>query len=278
MLSVLLLQVLLGAPPSRPAASSFLIFGEGQRWVVLSDKGELVAKLEIPPGVPRDVREAEISDDGELVAFAAFEPAVENVSLFLWNRLTGEVRRIGGTRGFHAAPSFSPDRQRLVFAHHPNKGGPPGMHMEGSFAQLYEQDLTTDKVRALTEAPGCHMKSTVRGDRVIYAHADCHGGRRLEILTNGVTRPLSVLSDLHGEPRLSRDGKRLVATRVAGDILQIVEVALAGKKPARVAFSGMRVGNDFRPAFLADGRLIFQLAGAVNVIERNGILKVVTQY
>lgn len=277
MLSVLVFNVLLGAPPGLPPAS-YLIFGEGRRWVLVSSAGEVAAVLEIPPSVPQDVREAEVSGDGELVVFAAFETAKENSSLFLWVRSTGEVRRIGAALGFHAAPSFSPDRHWLVFAHHPTKGGPPGTHMDGSFAQLYEQNLTTDSLRALTDAPGCHMKSTVRGDRIIYAHADCHGGRRLEVLADGTPRPLSLFSDLHGEPRLSRDGKRLVATRVAGDSLQILEIDLNERKPARVAFSGMRVGSEFRPAFLDNGRIVFQLAGSVNLIEPDGRLKVIAKY
>jgi hypothetical protein len=32
----------------------------------------------------------------------------------------------------------------------------------------------------------------------------------------------------------------------------------------------MRVGDRFRPAFLEDGRVIFQIAGKVQVVGKNG--------
>jgi Tol biopolymer transport system component len=198
------------------------------------------------------------------------DPTAQNVMLFRWDRFAKTAERIGDKQGFHGAPVFSADGTRIRFAHHPDKGGPPGFHKEGAFAQLYEQELATGTLRKLTDTPGCHMESTGSDARLYFAHANCMGGRRIEVLSAGKALALTQFDDHHGEPRISKDGKRLIVTKVVGDVLTLLELDPSGKKKERTLWSGMRVGDRFRPAFLEDGRVIFQIAGKVQVVGKNG--------
>ncbi len=196
------------------ACGQFLVFGEGKSWLILNDVGEVHRAISaFPAGIPSDVREVAVNAEGSRIAVTAMLPSAQNVMLFLWDVDSGAVSQIGDSVGFHAAPTFSKDGRHLIFAHHPKKGGPPGAHEAGSFAQLYQQDLQTLELKALTNSRGCHMSSAERNGRIYFAHANCVGGRRLELLEAGKERPLTEFDEHHGEPSLSRNGEALLFTR-----------------------------------------------------------------
>lgn len=248
----------------------FLVFGEGSNWLVLNDRGEVHRAIAaFPAAIPPQVREVAVSPDGTRLAVTALSPSVQNVMLFLWSLDSDSVKQIGDTVGFHAAPVFSRDGRRIVFAHHPRKGGPPGAHEEGSFAQLYEQDLQTLELKALTASRGCHMGSVEGRGRLYFAHANCLGGRRIEVLEAGSERPLTDFAEHHGEPSLSPDGATLVFTREQGDDIELGALSLKkpGAKPARL-WMGPRRGVRFSPQYLHDGTLMFQNGETVFALVR----------
>ena len=249
----------------RLLVAQFLVFGAGSSWLILNDRGDVHRVIAaFPPGIPPQVREVAVSPDGTRVAVTALLPSAQNVMLFLWSLDSDSVSQIGDAVGFHAAPTFSRDGRRIVFAHHPRKGGPPGAHEEGSFAQLYEQDLQTLELKALTASRGCHMSSAEGTGRLYFAHANCVGGRRIEVLEGGTERALTDFGDHHDQPSLSPDGKTLVFTRERDDDIELQALSLKkpGAKPKRL-WIGPRKGVRFSPQYLRDGTLLFQNGEAV---------------
>lgn len=250
--------------------AQFLVFGDGPNWLILNERGEVHrAFTGFPAGIPTQVREVAVSPDGTRLAVTAFSPVDQNVMLYLWQLEGGSVSRIGDAVGFHAAPSFSRDGKRIVFAHHPKKGGPPGAHEEGSYAQLYEQNLETLELKALTASSGCHMGSVDGRGRLYFAHSNCLGGRRLEVLEAGVERPLTDFREHHGEPSLSADGATLVFTREREDDIELQTLSLKTPraKPTRL-WMGPRRGTRFSPQFLRDGTVMFQNGETVFALIR----------
>ena len=248
-----------------------LVFGGGRRWVILDGNGGLVRTIrDFPPGIPNDVRDLAITADGARVAVTAYLPSAQNVMLFLWDTKTGAAQQIGDAVGFHAAPSFSADGMKLVFAHHPKKGGPPGQHEGGSYAQLWEQHLLTLEMKALTSSSGCHMESSRVGERIYFSHADCRGGRRIEVLQSGREQPLTQFEDHHGEPSLSLDARRLVFTHGEGDEIELQELSLTSARPLqpKTIWHGARLGSRLRPQYIQDGRVAFQNGENIYIATR----------
>lgn len=257
MLALPLLLAALAAGPVEHYA-----FGFERDWVVLDSTGSIVRRLSLTQaGLPEDVRDAAISSDGKLVAVAAFSHQQKNVMLYLWDLESDAVLQIGEKQGFHAAPSFSADGKWLTFAHHATLGGPMGVHQPREYAQLCRQSLTDGGVDALTSSDGCHMESFSRSGMAIYmAHADCKGGKRIELLRKdgGVTQ-LSDFVDHHAEPSLSADGKWLVVSKVVGDFLEIVELSAARPSKRETLWKGTRKEQRFRPQYLGASRdVVFQ--------------------
>ncbi len=258
MIALIAAGLVAGTASSIPA--QHFIFGSGSRWVVLDDAGRIVRRIDaLPTGMPDEAREAAVSLDGTKIVWAAADQNAQNVMLFLWDTVANTARRVGDQEGFHAAPAFAPSGKSITFAHHPRKGGPPGMHQEGSYAALYEQDLETWVLRARTDEPGCHMESSSTPDAIYFAHADCLGGRRIEVLQDGKATPLTDFAEHHGEPRISVDGRTLVATRRTGDDVEILKFSVSKPNVKTTLWRGRGIGSSLRPALLRSGDLVFQV-------------------
>jgi len=257
-------------------ATEHYAFGAERDWVVLDSSGAIVRRLAVVhPALPEDVRDAAVSRDGKRLAVAAFSPAAENVMLYLWDLEAGSVVQVGEKQGFHAAPSFSADGKWLTFAHHATLGGPVGMHEAREYAQLYRQELEEGApAEALTSNDGCHMESFSRSGAPVYlAHADCKGGRRIEVLREdaGVTL-LSDFVDRHGEPSLSADGRWLVVSKVVGDSLEIVELNASEAGKRETLWKGTRKEFRIRPRYLGASRdVVFQNGLAIiRILRKSG--------
>lgn len=242
---------------------AFLFDGE---CVVLDKNGTAVAQLNLKTipelSTPSDV---DVSPDGTRLAVTAWSAEVNNTLLFELTLATRAVRRIGEAKGFHAAPSYSRDGLWIQFAHHATLGGPVGMHELRQYAQLYRQRSDGSSApEQLTTSEGCHMESaSVRGDAIYFAHSNCKGGRRIELLTAGREAPITTFESHLGEPDLSLDGRWLVATRVTGDLLEIVELNLAHPETTQTLWSSTRSREQFRPHYSGSGRAVVFQNGAV---------------
>lgn len=271
-MSALLVAAFLAAAPG-PRDES-LAFGWGSDWVVVDSAGAIVRRFKAKhPDIPEQVRDLAMSRDGKLVVVAAFSEKAGNVVLYLWSLADGVVQQVGGSVGFHAAPQFSADGKWLTFAHHATLGGPAGMHETGAYAQLFRQALVPSLgvPEALTSSDGCHMESSsISGSVIYFAHANCRGGRRIEALRDGQEKPITSFDDRLGEPSLSADGRWLLATKIHGDVLEIVELDLKAATPQpRSLWTGARLDERFRPQYLGSSRdVVFQKGLEVLVLRR----------
>jgi hypothetical protein len=168
----------------------------------------------------------------------------------------------------------------VQFAHHATLGGSVGMHEARAYAQLYRQRADgSEPPMQLTTSDGCHMESTsAAGEKLFFAHADCRGGRRLEMLVAGKEQRVTEFDSHLGEPALSSDGRTLVATRVVGDALEIVELSPSSPTKLTVLWKGTRFRDQFRPRYLGSRRdVVFQNGRDVFRLERSGPSVTVTK-
>ncbi|MCC6337321.1 MAG: PD40 domain-containing protein [Myxococcales bacterium] len=249
--------VALGADPVR-----HFLFGGGEHWVLTDVDGAVVKKLGKPPG-DRLMQDAVVSADGKLVVFTAHDKAVNNVLLYAWNLDAGEVRRIGAKEGFHGGPAFSGDEKWVTFAHNPT--GYTAKH-----AQVHRVRPTGEEMTLLGKDDGCHLWSaSARAEGEWYVtHAEGKGTAGIERWRNGKHEQLTPATMVDGEPTLSRDGKRLLFTRIAGDGVELLELPLATGKP-RALWKGERHGITFRPRFAKDEKtVLFQDGSGVYRLQQ----------
>lgn len=145
------------------------------------------------------------------------------------------------------------------------------MHEARAYAQLGRQRLEAGApVEMLTSSDGCHMESAPREGRVYFAHSSCSGGRRIEVFENGKETALTAFDSQLGEPSVSFDGKWLVASRVVGDRVEIVELQIAKPKALNVVWSGMRGPERFHPVYIDSRRsLVFQNGAMLHKLDRS---------
>ena len=112
------------------------------------------------------------------------------------------------------------------------------------------------------------MESSAFQDRLVYSHADCLGGRRIEMIRrSGEVTALTSYEAHHGEPSLAADGKRLVFTVDRGDDIEFAELRLGSAGKPVTLWRGPREGVRFRPQYLSDGRVMFQNGTRVLLID-----------
>jgi len=262
----MLVIVALGAGGEGP--HSLYMFDD--QCVVIDATGKPARQVDLKKLGLKSVTDADVSPDGQRILITAWSDEAKNTVLFEYDFRTEVVRRRGEAAGFHAAPSYSPDGKWLQFAHHPTLGGPVGMHEARAYAQLFRERADGSSAPAqLTTSDGCHMESTSLGERVFFAHSNCRGGRRIEVLSDGKEKAITDFDSHLGEPALSSDGRRLVATRVVGDTLEIVEFDPAAPTKIVRLWNGTRFRDQFRPRYLGSSRdVVFQNGREVYRLER----------
>lgn len=264
-----MLQVLVIAALATASEPHSLFLFEDQ-CVVVDANGKIAREVDLKQAGLSRISDADVNPAGTRILITAWSDTANNTVLFELDVATGALERRGEAIGFHAAPSYSRDGKQ--FAHHPTLGGPVGMHEARAYAQLYRQSADgKEPPMKLTTSDGCHMESTTSsGAELFFAHANCRGGRRIEVLTAGKEQAVTEFDSHLGEPALSADGK-LVATRVIGDTVEIVE--LDPKRPTKlvVLWKGTRFRDQFRPRYLGKHRnVVFQNGRDVFRLERAG--------
>ncbi len=249
-----LLALAFGAAP----VHAFRIAGE---WVVLDDRGQLVARYAHVSDEP--IFDGDVVPDG---SFFVFSLAGEGGPgrLVKWKVGTPKLEMFVEERGFYGAPRFSRDGSWLFVAHYPLSGGPPGEHATMEYAQLYRINVESRQMQKLTASNGCHMSSFSNdGRELVFGHSTCKGQKYIERLTasgslvstnfQAETRVVET-GGLLDEPVLSTDGATLVFSRTNGSMVELV--ALVGKK-LRVLFAGPSQGA-LRTVVTAQNEVLFQ--------------------
>lgn len=260
--------IVAGALASAGDAHSLFLFDD--QCVVLDASGKVSQQVDLKKAGFTRISDADVNPAGTRILVTAWSDEANNTVLFELDLATGGVERRGESIGFHAAPSYSRDGKWIQFAHHPTLGGPVGMHEARAYAQLYRQSADGKEAPTkLTTSDGCHMESTSSsGEKLYFAHANCRGGRRIEVLVAGKEQPVTEFESHMGEPSLSADGKVIVVTRVVGDGLEIIELDATSRK-ARQLWSGTRFQDQFRPRYLGKTRdVVFQNGREVFRLER----------
>lgn len=215
------------------AATTPLVFGENGHFAVVSRAGQLVRRVGMLCG--RQPLELALSSDHESAAFTAREEQVENTLLYACR--AGELRLLGERVGYHANPAFSPDGVWVYFAHHPKKGGPPGLHEPGANAQLYRVRFDGSSLEALTSDRGCKQGPQVLASgSVLYVHATCHGPKSVEVMTlkDRRSRKLSDFAS-YNSPDLSPRGESVLASEQTLATMNVVVLGLKGE-PKKLLF------------------------------------------
>lgn len=234
------------------------MFGRPGEWYVVSRSGELLSQHQQFAG--REAADATVSPDGRVFVFTSWEPSAENFLLYKWSESKQTAELLSEPRGFHAAPTFTDDGKWVYFAHHPGKGGPPGEHEPGAFAQLYRVKLDGSALERLTDAPGCHMQpATADGPVVAIAHTDCAAGRSIELWRGKNQKPISINTGLgeHGWPTFALKPMRIAyvfETRVDS---VVYEYDLA-RRSTKELFHFNHSADSARLAFGSGASLLFQ--------------------
>lgn len=172
---------LLFALLSTSAGAEHMVFGDsGRGWFVFDSATGEARPLAVPSG--RSIAGIDISSDGKMVAFTAYDPQAQNTLLFSLNEATRKVERIGNDRGFHSNPRFSPDGRWVYFAHNPEAMGPPGQHGMKAFAQIYRVRTDGTSLEQLTSGRGCHFAPAVsRRLTPLFIHSNCSTERLIKM-------------------------------------------------------------------------------------------------
>jgi hypothetical protein len=253
------------------ASAGHVAFAHGNVCLIFNAKGAVDRRVVLERPEFGAVKDVAVSDDGTHLALTAWSSEVKNDLLFLWNLKTDVIEQIGEPKGFHAAPSFSKDGRTVVFAHHETLGGPPGAHGMRAYAQLYSQAIAprAPAVR-LTNSDGCHMSSVaLPRKQLLFTHSNCSGGKRLELLANGIERAVTTFESQTGEGSVAADEETVVAAQVVGDTLRIVDFKLSKPSSIRVLWSGPRVASHHQPVFIeAERSVLFQVGNKTFVVNR----------
>lgn len=261
------------------ALAGLHVFAAEHTVVFVDDRGAIISRVDISKYAElKKTNDFALSPNGQLLAVTAWAEPAKNYLLYVLDVSAERLSIVGTGKGFHGAPAFSEDGLWLYFAHHPTLGGPVGMHEGRQYAQLSRVQLSPNAApETLTSSNGCHMGSApVRSGEVYFAHSDCMGGRRIEVLRDGVESAVTDFDSHLGEPNVVQS--QLVASRTVGDTLAIVLVDLKLRKQ-RDLWSGVRIGSAFRPQLASDGKTvifqngrdIFRLSGkSMTDVERIG--------
>lgn len=231
--------VLLGTPlPADAQANSwkaprYLVFGNAPQWFLFEVHSRKLEPLSFPePFRPEGI---DVSRDGLILYFTAYDSKARNTLLFSWVRGSQTPpASVGNTRGYHSDPALSPDGRWLYFAHNPDARGPPGKHTSKAYAQLYRVRTDGTGLEALSAEDGCHFAPTVaRGESVFLVHTTCSFERwlvRYDLRTRKARR-LDEQFAIFDEPTASPDGERLLFAVTVPAGIELREQRVRGGQP-----------------------------------------------
>ena len=178
------------------------------------------------------------SADGQLLAYSKQTPR-QNPKIYIYDVSSQTRNLVVNTEGSNLSPSFSSDKQRLLYS-----------STVGGNADIYEMRLDSGETRQLTTLPSTEVQPSYASDgqSFVYTSDKKNAGRPRIYRYNFATRSATQITtkDYAASPQLSNDGQRLaylngrqaaVMTLATGQIVKLAETGL--DEPARFSPSGL---------------------------------------